>query len=159
MDTRRDFAALEARRMQAAALFRRDQSPAEVGRVLGVSRQNASVWHQRWTAHGIKGLKGAGRAGRRPKLPRERFKEVARALLRGPRAYGYTTEFWTLERIARVITKTCQVSYHPGHVWRLLGQLGWSCQRPMRRARQRDEAAIARWCRDTWPRIKKKRHG
>jgi len=159
MDTRRDFAALEARRMQAAALFRRGQSPAAVGRALGVSRQNASVWYERWTRNGSSGLKGAGRAGRRPKLPRERFKEVERALLKGPRAHGYTTEFWTLERIARVIAKTCHVSYHPGHVWRLLGQLGWSCQRPMRRARQRDEAAIARWRRSTWPRIKKKPNG
>jgi len=156
MDTRRDFAALEARRMQAAALFRRGQSPAEVGRALGVSRQNASVWHQRWKRNGVHGLKGAGRAGRRPKLPRERFKQVERALLRGPRAYGYTTAFWTLPRIARVIAQTCRVTYHPGHVWRLLGQLGWSCQRPIRRARQRDEAAIARWRRYTWPRIKKK---
>ena len=159
MDTRRDFAALEARRMQAAALFRRHQSPAEVGRTLDVSRQNASVWYHRWQQEGRAGLKGAGRAGRRPKLPRERFKEVERALLQGPRAYGYTTEFWTLARVARVIAQTCHVSYHPGHVWRLLGQLGWSCQRPMRRARQRDEAAIARWRRDTWPRIKKKRNG
>ena len=157
MDTRRDVAALEARRMQAATLFRRHQSPAGVGRTLGVSRQNASVWYHRWKAEGRAGLKGAGRAGRRPKLPRQRLKEVARALLRGPRAYGYTTEFWTLERVARVIAQTCHVSYHPGHVWRLLGQLGWSCQRPIRRARQRDEAAIARWRRDTWPRIKKKR--
>ena len=159
MDTRRDFAALEARRMQAAALFRRGQSPAAVGRVLGVSRQNAGVWHQRWQAQGITGLKGAGRAGRPRKLPRERFKEVARALLRGPRAYGYATEFWTLPRIARVIAQTCRVTYHPGHVWRLLGQLGWSCQRPIRRARQRDEAAITRWRCETWPRSKKQRNG
>ena len=86
MDTRRDFAALDARRMQAAVLFRRHQSPAEVGRTLGVSRQNASVWYHRWQAEGRAGLKGAGRAGRRPKLPRHRVKEVARALLRGPSA-------------------------------------------------------------------------
>jgi transposase len=77
-------------------------------------------------------------------------------LLQGPQAFGYATALWTLKRIARVIRKQWRVVYHPSHVWRLLGELGWSCQRPERRARERDEKAIRRWLRDDWPRIKKR---
>ena len=63
---------------------------------------------------------------------------------------------WTTERIARLIQRQFGVRYHRDHVGRLLGQMGWSCQRPTGRARERKEAEIARWKRVEWPRIKKK---
>ena len=77
-------------------------------------------------------------------------------LRRGPPAFGYTTDLWTLKRVAEVIEREFAVRYHPGHVWRLLVSLAWSCQKPERRARERDEAAIERWRERHWPHIKKR---
>lgn len=154
--TRRDFAALEARRMKAASLFGQGKSQADVVRMLHVSRQSASRWHADWKAHGRRGLKAAGRAGRKSRLTEKEIRKVERRLLRGAKAHGYTTDLWTLPRIAKLIKKTCGVSYHPGHVWRVMRQMGWSCQKPERRAKERDEAAIERWVKETWPSIKKK---
>lgn len=68
---------------------------------------------------------------------------------------GYPTDLWTCSRVANVIRKRFHVKYHPGHVWYILRDLNWSCQKPERRARERDEAAIARWRKRDWPRIKK----
>jgi transposase len=80
---------------------------------------------------------------------------LEQALRRGARANGYPTELWTLPRITEVIESLLGVSYHPGHVWRLMGQLGWSPQRPVRRAAERDDDAVATWIAERWPQLKK----
>jgi transposase len=77
-------------------------------------------------------------------------------LLRGARAAGFRTDLWTLRRVAQVIEHHFGVKYHPGHVWYLLRAMGWSPQKPERRARERDEAAIARWREEAWPQLEKK---
>jgi hypothetical protein len=69
---------------------------------------------------------------------------------------GYKTDLWTLDRIARVIKQRFYIAYHPGHVWKILRALGWSCQKPERRAMQRDEAAIVHWKRYVWPQIRRR---
>ena len=69
-------------------------------------------------------------------------------------ALGFDTQLWTAWRVGKLIEETCGVRYHPSHVWRLLKQLGWSCQRPTGRALERDEAAIRRWKRVRWPAVK-----
>jgi transposase len=84
--------------------------------------------------------------------------QLKAVLLRGARAAGYATELWTLKRVGEVIGKRFGVRYSPVGVWALLRHgLGWSWQKPERRALQRDEAAIAQWRREEWPRIKKRR--
>jgi transposase len=70
-------------------------------------------------------------------------------LPRGAEAYGLRGQVWTCGRIAAVIHLACGISYHAGHVGRLLKAMRWSPQKPARRARQRDEAAMARWREDT----------
>jgi transposase len=150
------YAAEQRRRLQAASFFKLGRRPAEVARQLGVSRQAASQWFAVWKVQGKQGLRGAGRTGRPRKLSDDQMAHLKVLLLQGPQAFGYATALWTLKRIARVIRKQWRVVYHPSHVWRLLGELGWSCQRPERRARERDEKAIRRWLRDDWPRIKKR---
>ena len=151
---RRDFAGLEQRRLEAARMFAHGASQAEVARTFGVSAQAASVWYRRWHGGGEAALRGAGRAGRRPRLSAAELDAVAQALGKGPQVFGFDTELWTLARIAAVIEQLTGVRFHPGHVWRLLRRLGWSPQRPARRARERDEAEIARWREQEWPRIK-----
>jgi transposase len=151
---RRDFVGLERRRLEAAHLFAHGATQAEVARTFGVSAQAASVWYRHWRQGGEAALRGAGRAGRRPRLSAAELEAVAEALGKGPEAFGFDTELWTLARIAAVIEQLTGVRYHPGHVWRLLRRLGWSPQRPARRATERDEAEIARWRNEEWPRIK-----
>jgi len=149
-----DRTALERRRLQAARLFAKGVRPAEVARQLGVSRQSATAWHQAWREEGVRGLRKAERTGRPPRLTAKELKDVQRALLEGPGAYGWGTELWTLERVATVIAITTGVRYHIGHVWKILRQLGWSWQKPARRAIERDEESISRWVREEWPEIK-----
>jgi transposase len=82
--------------------------------------------------------------------------KLAEHLQNGPQAHGYATALWTTERIAKLIHRQFGVRYHRDHVGRLMGQMGWSCQRPTGRARERKEEEISRWKRVEWPRIKKK---
>src|SRR5207237_1899224 len=152
---RRDVAALEARRFEAARLFARGTGQAAVMRALGVSRQTAHQWYHRWRRGGRQGLKAVGRLGRKPRLDQRQLGRVETALLQGPRRHGFATELWTLPRVATVIARLTGVHYHPGHVWYLLRGLQWSLQRPARRARERDEAALRQWVRCRWPLVKK----
>jgi transposase len=152
---RRDFEALEARRMRAATLLRSGLSEAEVARQLDVHRQSVNRWARQLVIAGRAGLKKAGRAGRKPKLGPADLRKIKRGLQRGPEALGFDTSLWTAWRVAVLIEETCGVKYHPGHVWRLLTQLGWSCQRPTGRALERNEAAIRHWKRVRWPALKK----
>lgn len=80
---------------------------------------------------------------------------IERQLAKGPLANGYATDMWTIARVKEVIEAETGVSFHPGHVWRLLGQMGWSRQRPARKALERDDEAIANWIKNDWPRVRK----
>jgi putative transposase len=104
---------------------------------------------------GRAGLKSAGRAGRKPKLSVWELKRIEQGLKRGPEALGYSTSLWTSQRVAHLIEQECGVRYTATHVWRLLKQLGWSCQRPLGRALERDEEAIRRWNKRRFPELKK----
>ena len=95
------------------------------------------------------------RAGPKARLSVEQLRHLESELLRGPLAHGYRTDLWTLERMAYLIKQFFGVSYHPGHVYKILRGLGWSCQKPERRAKERDQAAIQRWLQKDWPPIKK----
>ena len=93
--------------------------------------------------------------GGRPKLTAREWQRLLRMLKEGPRKHGYDTDLWTLRRIAELIEERFGVTYHPSHVWKILQALGWSCQKPERRARERDEQAIEDWRERQWPKIKK----
>src|ERR1700704_3358971 len=153
---RRDFAAMEERRMRAADLFEQAVRPAEVARQVGVSHQIVSDWRAAWRRAGREGLRAAGRAGRLPKLNRDELAQVEVTLAKGAVANGYSNDLWTLPRVAEVIERVSGVSYHPGHVWYVLrDQLGWTWQRPARRAVERNDEAVEHWVKQRWPQLKK----
>jgi transposase len=152
---RTDYATEQQRRVRAGGLFTNGCSQAEVARRLEVSRQTASRWHRGWETVGEQALAGAGRTGRKRKLTGDELCRLEAVLLAGAQAQGHDTNLWTLKRMAQVIRREFKASYHPSHVWKILGQLGWSCQRPEKRARERNDEAIARWVRHRWPGIKK----
>jgi transposase len=146
---------MEKRRKKAGTLFNKDYSAPEVARRLGVARQVAYRWKDAWEKGGSGALRSKGPAGRKSKLTGEQTQRVTEALLAGPSAQGYKTDLWTLPRVAVLIKDLTGVGYHPGHVWRLLGASGFSCQRPERRAVERDPKAIRRWQRVELPALKK----
>ncbi len=155
-DPAQERAAREARRLQAAELFAQGHTQAEVANELGVSRQSAHVWHARFQQGGVEALYSRGPTGPDPRLSAAQLARVEEALLAGAMANGFDTDLWTLERITVVITQLTGVRYHPGHVWVIMRhRLGWTLQRPERRASERDEQAITRWVQQEWPRIKK----
>ena len=147
----RDRQAFEHIRMQAGALFAAGRSQVEVARQLGVARQNVSRWHARWRHGGLAALRSAGPTGYAPRLSDQQLHRIDQALRQGARAHGFDTDHWTLERVTTVIEQLTEVSYHPGHTWKLLRRMGWRLQRPARRAVERDEQAIARWVAEDWP--------
>jgi transposase len=143
--------------MLAARLLEKGLSQSEVARRVEAHRQSVSQWAAELREKGRAALKKAGRAGRKPRLGPQDIKKVERGLKGGPEALGYENSLWTANRVAHLIEQECGVGYHPGHVWKILRQLGWSCQRPVGRALERDEQAIRRWKKERWPEIKKKR--
>ena len=149
------FKTLEQRRLKAARLLQQGVHQSEVARRVGVHRQSVSRWARQLEEAGRAGLKRARRAGRKPKLTTTDLKRLEQGLKRGPEALGYATSLWTSQRVAHLIEQECGVRYTTTHVWRLLKQLGWSCQRPVGRALERDEEAIRRWKKRRWPELKK----
>jgi transposase len=146
---------LQARRLRAAELFAAGVRQAEVARQLGVSRQSVHLWYRRWQAEGADGLRSRGPTGPASRLSDGQLQQVEQALLKGAGANGFVGELWTLDRIAVVVERLTGVRHHPAWVWALLRhRLGWSVQRPVRRAAERDQAAIDRWVKNDWPRIK-----
>lgn len=152
---RRDFEALEKRRLVAADLLEEGVSEAEVARRLNVHRQSVNRWAEQLREGGRESLEKAGRAGRKPRLSPKDLERIEKALKEGPQASGYGTNLWTLPRVAVLIEKECGIRFHPGHVWRVLKALSWSCQRPAGRARERDEARIDEWKKKRWPALKR----
>jgi transposase len=150
---------MERRRLAAAKLLGRGLSEAEVARRVGVHRQSVNRWAKQLAERGMAGLKHPGRAGRKPRLSRSDLRRIERALKEGPEALGYPTSLWTTERVAHLIEEECGVKYHPGHVWRILKKLGWSCRRPAGGALEQDERAIAQWKKVRWAQAKKTPRG
>jgi transposase len=148
---------LEKRRRQAITLLREGTPDREVARVVRASLSSVVRWKQAYRRDARRGLRPRPIPGRPPRLTEVQQERLRQLLLRGARAAGHTTELWTLTRIARLIKAEFGVRYSAVGVWKLLRQgLGWSWQKPERRAHQRDEAAIERWKSHEWPRIKKR---
>lgn len=158
MKHKRDFKALEKRRLKGAKLLARGMTKSEVARQLGVTRQTVAAWEQRLLEGGTESLK-RGDLGRPRQLDAEQERELGKVLMAGALEAGYPTELWTLPRIGNIITKRYGVEYSTGHLWHLLRRMGFSCQKPEKRAIQRNEPEIVRWKRHGWPALKKKPSG
>ena len=159
LGVKRDFSALERRRLHAAVLLEKGIHEAEVARRMGVHRQSVNRWKQALEKSGRTGLKKAARAGRKPLLSEAKLRTIEADLKRGPQVLGYERGLWTTQRVAELIEERFEVRYTPEHVGWLLRRLGWSCQRPIGRALERDEVAVRRWKRQRWPELKKKPTG
>ncbi len=152
-------AELERRRLRAMALIQDGYSLNEVARRVGCNASSTMRWRDAFRRGGKRALRPKRIPGRPPRLTRRQKARLIRHLLKGPLAHGYQTDIWTTLRIAELIHREFGIHYHRDHVGRLLHSLDWTCQKPEKRATQRDEAAIEAWKRQDWPRIKKTRRG
>ncbi len=156
MNAKNKSDAAAKRRVRAARLLQAGHKPAEVAAMVGAPRQTVYRWRDVLQAEGIDALRTMSKGGRPARLGAEELSWLQVALLEGPTAHGFGTPLWTLKRVRLLIERKFGVHYSDVHVWRLLGQLGFSSQKPERRALERDEAAIEHWKKRTWPRLKKK---
>jgi transposase len=144
-----------ARRVMAVELLQDGKLLTEVAELLSVSVSSVKRWKKVFQQGGLAALAPKRHPGPKPKLSMSQRRRVREILLRGPLAAGFSTDLWTCRRVAEVVQREFGVAYHPDHLGRILHDLGFSPQKPQRRARERDEAAIERWRRCDWPRIKK----
>ena len=129
----------------------------EVAGLLKVAPSSVSRWKQAVEAEGLDGLAARPHPGPAPRLSAEQKAQLQEVLLAGAVESGFASDGWTCPRVAHVVAERFGVQYHVDHVWKLLRSLGFTCQRPEHRARERDEQAVATWRRRAWPRIKKRR--
>lgn len=147
-----DTEALQERRLAARKLLDEGMPQAEVARRLEVSRQSIS----RWAEAPVKELAIIRRLGRKSTIDERLIGRLRQALIAGAKRQGFAADVWTLPRVRALIIKLGGPSFSTVHVWRLLGRMGFSPQRPVGRARERNEEAIAAWKTQEWPRLKKK---
>jgi transposase len=133
---------LQRRRLRAVELVEQGESPDDVARFLGCGRSSVYTW-LKLARQGPEKLAAKPHAGPRPRLSAAQLKELEGLLRKGAKAHGWRTELWTAARVAELIERHFRVHFHPEHVRKLLKrQLHWTSQKPQKRAKERDEAAI-----------------
>lgn len=146
---------LEQRRHRGITLLKEGYTPVEVARRMGVDRRSVRRWNAAYRKHGDVGIQAQPTPGRPCALDAKGKKRLEKILLKGAKFAGFATDLWTCPRVAQVIWDRFEVDYHVDHVGRLLHGLGFSPQKPTRRAIERDEIEIQRWVKEDWPRVKK----
>ena len=156
MNTKNKSDEAAKRRVRAARLLQAGHKPAEVAKIVGAPRQTVYRWRDVLQAEGIDALRDMSKGGRPAFLGAGELVRLQIALMEGPTAHGFGTPLWTIKRVRVFIERQFGVRYSDVHVWRLLGQMGFSSQKPERRALERDETAIEDWKKRVWPGLKKK---
>ena len=147
---------LEVRRRVAVSLLEAGWGIRQVARHVKASHSSVRRWRDAAQQNPDTGLDSKPHpGGSKSRLNDEQHHQLVELLSQGARAHGYRNELWTLSRIAALIERHFGISYCPSGVWHVLRRLGWSPQKPEKRARERDEAAIAQWPKTQWPALKK----
>jgi transposase len=146
----------DARRTQALVLKNKGWKQCDIAEALGVSEAAVSKWCKLLSQEGKTPFKSLRSAGAPSKLNDDQKQLIPEFLSHGAEAYGFRGQVWTCARVAKVIEREFGVSYHPDHVSRIIKKLGWTPQKPITRASQRDEQQIMNWRKFIWPTIKKK---
>ena len=146
----------EGRRLRAWELAAQGWKAARIAEALGVTRGAVSQWLTAGREGGREALRRRPRGHSAAKLTAEQRAELPDLLAKGAEAYGFIGEVWTTARVAEVIRRKFGVRHHPAHVSRILKAMHWTVQKPVRRASQRDEAAITAWREERVPALQAK---
>ena len=145
------------RRKRAWALYQAGWPQKRIAEALGVTKGAVSQWIKAGKEAGEVALESRKSTGSPRRLSTEARRKVPALLEKGAESFGFLGDVWTCSRVASVIEREFGVKYHPAHVSRILKELGWTPQKPIRRARQRQEDEIRRWREERWPALKKRR--
>jgi len=156
MGTKQEVSWKEERRRRAWALFQAGWQQKDIAEALGVSKGAVSQWVKAGKEGGEAALKARKAPGAPRRLSTAARQELPGLLERGAESFGFRGDLWTCPRVAKVIEREFGLTYHPAHVSRILKELGWTPQKPIRRARQRKEEEIRRWKEERWPELKKR---
>jgi len=146
----------EGRRRRAWELSQKGWKQKDIAEALGVTAGAVSQWLKAAREDGPQALRQRKGGGPKPRLSTKQLERFEQILQKGATDYGFQDDVWTQPRVAQVIKQTFGVQYTPGHVGRLLKRMGWTRQKPVIRATQRDEQAIEAWRTQRWPDLKKK---
>lgn len=146
----------EARRLRAWELKQLGWKPIDIATALGVSNGAVSQWLRLANAQGMDALRSRKGGGPHKRLSDVQLGQLPTLLSQGAEHFGFRGDIWTRARVGQVIHDWFGVSYSLAHIGRLLKQIGWSRQKAVERASQRDEVAIARWQSESWPQLEKK---
>ena len=146
----------EARRIRGWELHEIGWKQKAIAEALGVAESTVSGWVRKGKVAGVEALRNQPGRGRRPKLSDEQRKKLPELLKRGAVSYGFRGEIWTNPRVAQVIRREFGITYHPAHVSRILEELGWTPQKPIRSAKQRKEEDVQEWRKERLPELEKK---
>ncbi len=148
-------AELESRRRRGLELLAQGYSVTSVGRILGCGHSAVSKWRKAYEARGEEGVQAVPHPGGISRLSDDDLLKLAEYLKQGPTAVGFETELWTCRRVAHLIEQRFGIEYHHCHVWKILRKLGWTCQKPERRAREQNQDAVLEWRETRWAELKK----
>jgi transposase len=144
------------RRKRAWTLYQSGWMQKDIAEGLGVTKGAVSQWVKRGKEGGEVALQEQPKSGAPLRLSQVDREKLPELLARGAESFGFRGDLWTCARVATVIQREFGVKYHPAHVSRILKDLGWTPQKPIRRAKQRKEAEIQRWQEERWPALKKR---
>ena len=144
------------RRKRAWTLYQAGWAQKDIAEALGVTKGAVSQWIKRGQAEGEAALQDRPKVGAPRRLSTADRQKLPDLLERGAESFGFRGEVWTCGRVSQVIQRVFGVKYHPAHVSRILKELGWTPQKPIRRAKQRKAEEIQRWKEERWPGLKKK---
>ncbi len=134
------------KRVQAGRLLQKGKTPAQIAVIVGVARQTVYTWKSIFDEGGIDALRAVPLRGRPAQLDGAQREELRRAILQNPTEHGFDTELWTLKRVGVVIKRLHGIAFSQAQIWRILGSLGFSPQKPDKRAIERNEDVVRSWC-------------
>jgi transposase len=148
--------AREFRRLRAVELYEQGWRSVRIAEALGVTRGAVSQWLKLYREKGIEALRYKKVSKKPARLSQSHMAELVAMLSQGAENFGYVGQIWTQARVGELIERKFGVCYHLSHVGKILKACGWTYQKPVSRASQRNDEAVKQWCAERWPELKKK---
>ena len=141
-------------RMQGVKMYRSGVPAADIARHFDVSPRAVFMWVALFTTGGQNALVARPASGRPPKLNAEQLQRLA-FLVREhmPNQLKFEFGLWTLRLIGALILREFGVTLSLPVVGKVMHALGFSPQRPLRRAWEQDSALVATWQSQTLPKL------
>lgn len=149
--------AREFRLLRVMELYEQGWRPVRIAEALGVTCGAVSQWLKRYREKGLEGLRYKRVSKKPSRLSQPQLVELVAMLSQGAESFGYAGQIWTQARVGELIKRKFGVCYHLNHVGKILKACGWTYQKPVSRASQRNDEAVKQWCAERWPKLKKSR--